>query len=334
MKKLFLHDACAIAKSHGGECLSIEYKNTITPLKWRCSKNHTWTALLKKVKYDKLWCPHCASTKLTLEDAIQITLSKHGQCLSTEYVNNKIPMLWKCYQNHIWSVSFSNIKNLGTWCPYCTGMPFQLKYSIYNACKIAKSRGGQCLSDNYINCNTPLRWKCAKGHEWAAHFHNIKNGKTWCPYCAGNVRFTIKVAKQIAFDRNGKCLSENTWCPYCNNKYMRENLCRKIISKYLGLPSENRKPDFLKTPEHPVGLELDIPYYDYSFAIEVQGEQHEKYNEFFHKGDPNNFVRQQKRDQLKKELCEDNWIVLRYLWYYENLYIVIPEHLRELGLIE
>ncbi|CAG8655464.1 10824_t:CDS:1, partial [Paraglomus occultum] len=64
------------------------------------------------------------------------------------------------------------------------------------------------------------------------------------------------------------------------------------------------------TLEHPNGLELEIPYYRYGFAIEVQGEQHEKYNEFFHKGDPNNFVRQQKRDQLKNELCEENWIVL------------------------
>ncbi|CAI2201051.1 14349_t:CDS:1, partial [Funneliformis geosporum] len=57
-------------------------------------------------------------------------------------------------------------------------------------------------------------------------------------------------------------------------------------------------------------LELDIPYYDYGFAIEVQGEQHEKFNKFFHRGDPNNFIKQQERDQLKKELCEENWIAL------------------------
>ncbi|CAI2193404.1 2904_t:CDS:1, partial [Funneliformis geosporum] len=82
------------------------------------------------------------------------------------------------------------------------------------------------------------------------------------------------------------------------------------------------------------GLELDILYYDYSFAIEVQEEQHEKYNKFFHRGGPNNFIKQQERDQLKKELCEENWIALKYIWYYEDLYVVIPRHLRELGLIE
>ncbi|CAI2197852.1 13242_t:CDS:1, partial [Funneliformis geosporum] len=41
-----------------------------------------------------------------------------------------------------------------------------------------------------------------------------------------------------------------------------------------------------------------------------QGEQHEKYIEFFHRRDPNNFIKQQERDQLKKELCEENWIAL------------------------
>ena len=82
------------------------------------------------------------------------------------------------------------------------------------------------------------------------------------------------------------------------------------------------------------GLEIDIFYPQYDFAIEVQGIQHEKYHEFFHKGDPNNFIKQQARDQLKKELCEENLIALRYVWYYENPYIVISKHLREFGLIE
>ncbi|CAI2192315.1 265_t:CDS:2, partial [Funneliformis geosporum] len=89
-------------------------------------------------------------------------------------------------------------------------------------------------------------------------------------------------------------------------------------SKYLGPPSKIRRPDFLKTPEYYQGLELDIPYYDYGFAIEVQGVQHEKYHEYFHGGDPNNLIKQQARDQLKKELCEKNQIALRYVWYYED----------------
>jgi len=83
------------------------------------------------------------------------------------------------------------------------------------------------------------------------------------------------------------------------------------MSKYLGPPSKIRRPDFLKTLDHPTGLELDIYYPQYEFATEVQGEQHEKYIEFFHRGDPNNFIKQQGRDQLKKEPSEENWIVFK-----------------------
>ncbi|CAG8658571.1 11153_t:CDS:1, partial [Paraglomus occultum] len=100
-----------------------------------------------------------------------------------------------------------------------------------------------------------------------------------------------------------------------------------------GPPSANHWPDFLKTPEYPTGLQLDIPYYQHGFAIEVQGEQHEKFNKFFYRGDPNNLVKQQERDQLKEELCEENWITLRYVWYYEDPFEKIPDILRELGLI-
>ncbi|RGB35639.1 hypothetical protein C1646_759110 [Rhizophagus diaphanus] len=122
------------------------------------------------------------------------------------------------------------------------------------------------------------------------------------------MKLTLEDAKQIALSRHGQCLSTNgTWCPFCY-RYKREQLCREIVAKYLG-PSENRRPDFLKIPEHPKGL--DIPYCEYGFAIE-----------------------QQERDQLKKELCEENCIALRYVWYYEDSYVVIPEHLRELGLVE
>ena len=97
-----------------------------------------------------------------------------------------------------------------------------------------------------------------------------------------------------------------SWCPFCS-KYKREKLCHDILTKYLSPPSLIHKPNFLKTPDCPTGLELDIYYPEYGFAIEVQGVQHEKYIKFFHNGDPNNFI----KHQLKKELCEENCISLR-----------------------
>jgi len=79
--------------------------------------------IINNIKNHGKWCPHCAgNARLTLEDAKQIALSRNGKCLSTSYSNSKIPMTWKCHQGHIWSSPFHNIKNSGSWCPYCAGI--------------------------------------------------------------------------------------------------------------------------------------------------------------------------------------------------------------------
>ncbi len=72
--------------------------------------------------------------------------------------------------------------------------------------RIAKQRGGKCLSEKYINSWTQLIWECTKGHQWKATLHNVKKG-TWCPICAGMQRHTIEEMHQLAEARGGKCLS-------------------------------------------------------------------------------------------------------------------------------
>ena len=87
--------------------------------------------------------------------------------------------------------------------------------------------------------------------------------------------------------------------------------------------------------EHPTELELDIPYYDLGFAIEVQEIQHSKYIKFFHNDDPNNFIGQQERDQLKKELCDENDIYLFYVHHDdEDPEKTIRDELFTVGLID
>ena len=46
-----------------------------------------------------------------------------------------------------------------------------------------------------------------------------------------------------------------------------------------------------------------------------------------------NFDKQFARDRLKKELCDENQIVLIEVWYFEDPYTVILRRLKELGLI-
>ncbi|CAG8559855.1 42297_t:CDS:2 [Gigaspora margarita] len=347
MPKLTLDIAKEIAYSRGGECLSERYINSKTSMLWKCAKGHEWFAKLSRVKNDKTWCPICAvenQRTRTIEDMKKFAIKKGGSCLATKYINMHDPLEWHTLvQKFYIPVRRSR----------------QSQYNIDTAQNIAQERGGKCLSTKYVNSDFTMLWSCAKGHEWTAPLVRIKNKGRWCAQCAGNLPCGLMEAKEIAHRRGGMCLSTEyinlcvpmqwmcnkghkwfasfngikhakSWCPYCLNKH--ENLCREVITEILGPPSSIRRPDFLKTPECPRGLELDIYYPQYGFAIEVQGKQHEQYVKRFHKN-KEDFEMQLVRDQLKRELCDENWIVLIEIWYYEDPHIVIPEYLKELGLI-
>ena len=61
------------------------------------------------------------------------------------------------------------------------------KYTIEFFRELAKERGGECLSDVYVDQKTDLSWKCVCGHIWRAKPANILGSRnkpgTWCPPC-------------------------------------------------------------------------------------------------------------------------------------------------------
>ena len=61
-----------------------------------------------------------------------------------------------------------------------------------------------------------------------------------------------------------------------------------------------------------VGSRLTLDFYNATknIAIEVQGNQHTKYNKFFHKGNKMNYLHQLKRDDEKLAFCDLNKIKL------------------------
>jgi hypothetical protein len=176
---------------------------------WKCHKGHIWNSPLHKIKNSGSWCPYCggSSMKLTLEDAKQIALSRHGECLSTEYKNIGELLTWRCQSNHQWQNTLNHIKNRGQWCPFCIGR-YQ---SIEDMRKLAQIKNGDCFSNQYYDSQTKLEWICENKHRWEAIPNSIQQG-TWCPLCP---------------------------------KYKRKKSC-EILTEYLGSPSLIRRPEFLK----------------------------------------------------------------------------------------
>jgi len=201
-----------IAQKRGGECLSYEYFNSATKLKWQCSKGHTWEAKPTHIKNGS-WCPRCRGRYQTIEDMKSLANKRGGFCLSDQYLGANKHLLWKCSNGHFWKATPSNVKR-GTWCPECsisTRSEKKKKYSIQDMKDIASLKGGDCLSDFYVNTQTKLKWRCSEGHEWETVPSSILRG-SWCRICALNKnaakrRGTIQDMRKIAEKRNGKCLS-------------------------------------------------------------------------------------------------------------------------------
>ena len=143
--------------------------------------------------------------KLTIEQMVEVAEERGGECLSKEYVDNRTKLKWKCKEGHVWKATPHDVKDGKTWCVICSieKRSQKRKLTINEMQKIAKSRGGICLSKNYINARTKLKWKCKKGHVWENTPDNIKRGQ-WCPYCffeslAKNKLLSIEDMRKLVF---------------------------------------------------------------------------------------------------------------------------------------
>jgi len=78
--------------------------------------------------------------------------------------------------------------------------------------KHARTRGGQCLSDVYVNRQGKLLWECQAGHVWQVNAGHVVFGGRWCPSCArlslvNGLRSNIEAMQELARARGGRCLS-------------------------------------------------------------------------------------------------------------------------------
>lgn len=183
-----------IAASHGGECLSPVYLGTQTAHRFRCAKGHEWEARPSNIAPGPgnartgTWCPFCkpgrigASNRKHTTDAMRkLAAERGGEFLSTEFRSVNERYLWRCAVGHEWSAAPVDIMK-GTWCRRC--MLASRRHTLEDLSELARSRGGQCLSDEYRGSQQKHRWRCANGHEWEARPDNIRNSGSWCPRCA------------------------------------------------------------------------------------------------------------------------------------------------------
>ena len=204
-QRLTIQDMQEIARNLNGKCLSKEYINSVTPLKWMCEKGHTWDRTYSVVQQG-LWCSQCLKNENWFEKLKEIAEKKDGQYLSERYVNIGTKYKWQCKEGHVFALTGTSIKN-GVWCKTCTKA--QQKEKELSRLKLfAKKQGGLCLSSIYVNKYSRLKWQCSEGHIWFRQASNIKRGN-WCKDCRRNeiCGKELKKLQLLAQKKGGLCLS-------------------------------------------------------------------------------------------------------------------------------
>lgn len=277
-KPLGLDHVNKIAEKKGGKCISKKYTSIREYLKWKCSKGHVWKAKYNTVAKNDVWCPKCHDQDQI--DALNlIAINKGGKFLSTKFIGWNSKYEWKCKEGHIWKADGTAVK-LGTWCRVCAGTE---PISIQEIQKLAKAKGGKCLSKKRLGAHKKLKWQCKEGHIWKSTAASIKHSNSWCPKC---------------------------------HFYYSEEICRTTFEQLFRTKFPKSRPDWL------IGLkgrlmELDGYSKKYNLAFEYHGEQH--FGMSFFVKDKKTLDYGVNRDKKKLELCQNNNVKLIILSYKDDL---------------
>lgn len=281
------------AQDKGGSCLSTEYIGSRAKLEWKCSNlNHSsWFASFDGVVNNKSWCPPCGiinnsekrKIKNGLEQAKLHAITQGGSCLSTEYIASRDKLEWKCSNsNHSsWFASFDSVINNNRWCVHCANDKNFTKWrteGLIGAHAYAKSRGGLCLSTEFLNGNTKIEWKCSNPDHssWFGSYQQVTSKKSWCARCKGESakEFKVRNILNYLFDTD-----------FINTRTLSWNIN----------PNTNRN------------LELDGYCDNLKIAFEFQGDHHTK---LAFRNTQNKLYDIQEKDKIKKQNCINNNVKL------------------------
>lgn len=202
----------------GSACLDTEWRGNHAHYHFRCSLGHTWQRTASHIRRGYLNCPRCLQIKDSKDkllkdglERLQRAACEHGgECLSDTYAGLRQRYSFRCSQGHEWHTVGNEVLR-GAWCITCARM---LKNKaalapdgLERLHRIARERGGECLSNAYLGRVGKYRFRCAKGHEWEVSGNMFFLG-SWCRACSAEKRLLgIDVAHQAAAAKGGLCLS-------------------------------------------------------------------------------------------------------------------------------
>jgi hypothetical protein len=175
-------DEAALEK--GGKCVSRSFLGWHPGATWQCNSGHRWRASATSILHAGTWCPVCAGQAgPSIETLASKAAARGWVLLSTQYINSKEKLRFRCSEGHETCLSSDNFQR-GKGCGTCRRLASGAtqRHSLADVKAAAAQRGGSCLSDVYHNSQSKLRWRCARGHVWEAIWASVRRG-TWCGEC-------------------------------------------------------------------------------------------------------------------------------------------------------
>lgn len=261
----------ASCRAAGLVCLDDTWLGAIHRYRFRCAAGHEWLRRGDEQR-TRPTCPLCVrsasalarrktSNLLRLHDIAQ---ARGGALLSDEYIGVAERFRFRCAAGHEWETQAITILG-GGWCKPCHHNALRssnlLPDGLERLQRMAREKGGECLSTAYVGSRARYRFRCAQGHEWDALGHRFVEG-TWCRTCdeTARQRELEADAHRMARARGGQCLGsqfinsrarmswlchrghqwvapvgrirEGHWCPECAHMALISNRKSKARARY------------------------------------------------------------------------------------------------------
>lgn len=319
------------------ELLSEKYEGCHGIIEFICDNGHKTKVSDKKWKKVKR-CPDCAKKqsicdqKLSYEFVKKCFTEKGYELLSTNYVNKNEHLLFKCPNGHINTITFDRFHYDDNRCGDCSKSK---KLTFEQVKNFFEQNNYILLSTSYVNCKSPLEYKCPNGHINTMNYTDFRCGNR-CGDCCKNKKLTIEKVKK--FFENKKCiLISDTYvnskslleykCPFGHitsttyDSFLHGTLCSDCSQSNGELATklylEKLKLKF--TPEikfEQCKNERYLPFDFYvndQFIIEFDGIQHFKSIDFF--GGEEALKKRKLHDKIKTNFCFDYHIPLLRISY-------------------
>jgi hypothetical protein len=284
-QRLDIQAAKNLAEGRGGACLSTEYITAHAKLSWQCTEGHVWDATYSNTKKGH-WCPVCSYQyrgdlhRKTIGDIRAIATELGGECLSNDgdYKTAHSLLRFQCAIGHVWNAKATDVRT-GTWCRECANARTHeaQRLGIDFVVEEARKRDGECLSSEYKNRHSALKFKCKYGHIWETSFSSLQKG-SWCPICSAG---------------------------------SNETVCKFLCEKLFRAPFPKARPDWLVSPNG-TRMELDGYAESLHMAFEYNGIQHYQEVEFF---SSRSLEKQRIFDNAKAKSCMEHGVKLIVIPY-------------------